>query len=294
MTEKVTEKNATNFFCADDCAMAEDKVSPAVNLEENTEPLKAIPLPVEDEPVTPFFKAEESEEYIRLEREFNEYKRKNALLKIDGVLVDGVTALELKNSFTSLLQNARARAVVMPNQITLAKKVLPPSMRVDALVNYPYATGSKKAVLCEIKAVLQQKVGVLVGVDTLKITENNLKPTEKLLKYLSKLSLKKKVSPTFSTYGLNLEQINKLAKLVKQFKFERVILALGNNTAELPRVAEAVRAFYDALGGQCFIDVVGKVSTSIQAEILFNAGAERIITTDYKTLSTQKFDNVTV
>ena len=264
---------------------------------ENVPPIEPVPLPNISgtaEAPNPFIKAEESEEYKRLEKEFNEYKRKKVLSKIDGVLVEDFTLADVKAGLKSLASSARARAVVTPNLVSFAKRELPAVVKVEALINYPYASSTKKALICEIKAALQQRVEVCVCINTLQLEGNNRKPIEKLLRYIKKLSARAKITPAFSVGRMNTEQLGKLAYTVKANKFERVKLTVGGGEGGLSRTADAVKIFYDILGEQCLIEVIGKISSPADAEMLFNAGADRIVTTDYKTLSRQKLDNVTV
>ena len=58
--------------------------------------------------------------------------------------------------------------------------------------------------------------------------------------------------------------------------------------------ADALKIFYDTLGEQCPVEVVGMISTAEDAETLFSAGADRIVTLDYRTLSRQRLFGLSV
>ena len=98
----------------------------------------------------------------------------------------------------------------------------------------------------------------------------------------------------FSVEGLRGDQLAKLAVTLKNYKFQSVKIVYDGQACSLKAVADAVKIFYDILGEQCPVHVAGRITAADEVEALFLAGAERIITTDYLSLSRAKLDNVTV
>jgi len=244
--------------------------------------------------VNPFIAAEESAPYKKMEREFNDYRRKKVLSRIDSLCVGNPVPGDIREEFRRTTANARARAVVMPWLVPQAKKELPEVVRVEAIVDYPYVCGSKRAVLAEIKAALRQRASVCAGVNLSSFASGNRRHAERMLKTYGRLSRRRPVTPMFSVGALNAEQLTRLANLVKTNGFTSVKLILDDDNCSVAHTADAVKIFYDVLGERCPVEVVGKINTPKQAEELFSAGADRLVTTDYKTLSRQKLDGLTV
>ena len=242
----------------------------------------------------PFILAEENEAYKKMEREFNDYKRKKALSRIYSLSVGNPTAGDIREEFRRTTASARAKAVVMPYLIPQARKELSDAVRIEALVDYPFVCGSKKAVFREIKEALRQKASVSAGVNLTGYSSGNRRYVERMLKSFTRLSKRKAVSPMFLISSLNAEQITRLASLVKNGGFTSVKIIMEDGDCSVSRTADAVKIFYEALGERCPVEVVGRISTPSQAEELFLAGADRLITTDYKTLSRQRLDGLTV
>lgn len=239
----------------------------------------------------PFILAEENEEYKRLEKEFNDYKRRKALSRIDSLLVSGYTLGDFKEELNTLKASSKAVAVVLPAQAEMAKKELPPVVRLEILVDFPFACSTKKSVLAEIKAGLQKKATVCVALSLATYSSGNKRPLEKWLKIIKRKGKGGRVIPMFSIDALSNEQISRLALLIRANGFSSVKLISGDNTA---KTADAVKCFFELFGERCPVGVVGKISTAEQAEELFSAGTDRIISTDYRTLKRQKIDNITV
>lgn len=241
----------------------------------------------------PLIMAEENEEYKRLEKEFREYRTKKVLSRIFGLTIGNPTVSEVKDELKRAAL-IKARIVVMPRLVETARKELPREIKVETLVNYPFALGTKKAVLYEIKAAIRAKADVGAGVNLSVFASGNRRPLDRELRTLKKISRKNVVSPVFCTAGLRSDQISKLASIVKGYKFENVKLVLDGEPCSVKSTADAVKIFYNVLGEQCRVEVAGRVTTAEEAETLFLAGADRIITTDYLALSRAKLDNVTV
>ncbi len=265
--------------------------------QEAAEEKDAVQSSILQAPITdnPFIRAEESEEYKRLEREYKEYRTKKVLSKIDGI-IGGGSYRDVKEAFKSVGADGRAKAVVLPRFVKLAKKELPVNVRVESLINYPLCSGTKKGVLCEIKAAFQAKADMAVGVNTCQLASGNPKPVEKDLKLLYKKGKNKKVkiTPLFNCEALSVEQKNKLARLVKQYKFSGVKIAVPVGECSFGDAADTVKIFSDTLTEQCPVEAVGYVSSPDVAESLFTAGADRIITFNYNALKRKRLDDILV
>ena len=241
----------------------------------------------------PFIRVEESEEYKKLEKEYKEYRTKKVLAKIDGLITGLESAADIRNDFRKLSQEARAKVVTLPCLIPAAKRQLPQIVKIETLIDYPYGGGSRKAVLCEIREASRQKASVAVCLNLSDFSSGNTHPLEKKLKTLKKLSGKVSVTPMFPVCTMGSDKATRLALIIKLMKFEKVKLVL-DKASDIGKTADAVKIFYDTLGEQCPVEVVGEISTAEDAETLFNAGADRIITTDYRTLSRQRLDGLDV
>lgn len=241
----------------------------------------------------PFIRAEESEEYRRMEREFREYKTKKVLSRISGLTVGNPTVSEMRAELKRAATD-RAGVVVMPRLVEVARKELPQGIKVETLVNFPFALGTKKAVLREIKAAIRAKAEVGAGINLSVFASGNRRPLERELKSLKRVSGRNKATPMFSPEGLRGDQISRLAQIVKAYKFENVKLVMEGEPCSVRNTANAVKIFHDVLGEQCRVEVAGRITTAEEAEALFLAGADRIITTDYLALSRAKLDSVTV
>ncbi len=234
----------------------------------------------------PFIAAEENERYRRMEREFEDYRKRKVLSKIDR-LITGEGALDdVREEIRSVASGARA--VVVPRLAKAAKRALSDSEKMEVLVDYPFAGGPKKAVLCEIKAAFRLKASVLVCVSVSAFASGNVRALEKTLNVLRRLSRKKTLTPVFSAAGLGAEQIGKLALMIKSKGFGAVAVTYGEPNA----TADAVKLLCDALGDKIPVRVAGKISTAEEAERLFLAGADRLITADYLALSRSALDGI--
>ncbi|MBQ7165176.1 MAG: hypothetical protein IJU84_00140 [Clostridia bacterium] len=282
MSTETNELNAENAFGAETFTGEEEKDS----IEKS---ILQAPMERTD---NPFIRAEESEAYKKLEREYREYRTQKVLSRIDALFTGVEPLSDAREEMRKTVEESKGKAVVLPCLIPEAKRSLPPAVRIETLVDYPYASGGQKAVLTEIKAALQAKVEVAAAVNLASYASGNAKPAEKRLKVLKRLSSKKPITPMFLAGALGPEQAARLAATVKANGFRRVKLMIG--AAGISRSADTVKIFHRALGNTCPVDVVGKVSTSADAETLFNAGADRIITTDYRTLSRQRLDGVNI
>ena len=240
----------------------------------------------------PFIRAEENEEYKKMEREFKEYRTRKVLSKIDGLDVGNPTASEIKEEFRKTA-STKAKSVVLPYLVKTAKRELPEHVKIETLINFPYAGGNRKAVMTEIKQAVREKARVGVGINLASFASGNRKILDRELKSLKKFSKKTAVSPIFAPIKLRGDQLSRLATTIKSYKFENVKFVGDGGDCEIKKLADAVKIFYDILGEQCTVDVIGKISTAEDAETLFSAGADRIITTDYATLSRQRLDNIT-
>jgi len=240
----------------------------------------------------PFIRAEENEEYKKMEREFKEYRTKKVLSKIDGLSVDSLTVSEIKEDFRRTA-TAKAKSVVLPYLVQTAKRELPEHVKIETLINFPYAGGNRKAVMTEIKQAVRAKVRVGVAISLCSFASGNRKHLDREIKSLKKFSSKTAVSPIFAPIKLKKDQLARLANTVKNYKFDNVKFVGDGGECEVERLADAVKIFYDILGEQCTVDVIGKISTAEDVETLFSAGADRLITTDYATLSRQRLDNIT-
>ena len=245
----------------------------------------------EDADDNPFIRAEESEAYKKLEREYREYRTKKVLSRVDGLITGAAPAADVKEEIKRVAASSGQRAVVAPCVTAEARRMLPAMIAVETLVDYPYASGGQKAVLAEIRGALQNKTDVCAAVNLSAYASGNSRPLDKRLRTLSKLGGRNRVTPMFRADGLGVEQTTRLALLVRRYKFSGVKIIVGD---DFKKAADAVKIFCDAIGGQCRVEAVGNVRTAEEAEALFGAGAERIVTTDYASLSRQRLDNVTV
>lgn len=249
----------------------------------------AMPAEGEIPADNPFIAAEESEEYKRMEREFRDYRRRKVLARIDSLVTGDRPAGDIREELKEIARDS-ARAVVLPRFIAAAKKELPSTVRIETLVDFPFAAGGKKAVSREIKGALHNKTAVGVGVNLSAYAGGNYKPCERELRALKRLARNAKVTPVFNVAFLSLEQQTRLANSVKANKFGGVKLV----AEDVKATADAVKLFDTILGQQCPVEVVGNISTAEEAEELFVAGADRIVTMDYRTLSRGKLDGVSV
>ena len=260
--------------------------------EKDSSARSVLQAPQEDKITNPFIRAEENEAYRKLEREYREYRTQKVLSKIDELFTGVEPISDVREELRRTAGESNAKAVVLPCLIQEAKRILPVSANIETLVDYPYGSGGQKAVLTEIRAALRAKVAVSAAVNLSFYASGNFRPAEKRLKVLKRLSAKRSVTPMFLAGALGPEQASRLASFVKANGFKRVRLMIG--AVGISRAADAVKLFRRTLGDRCPIDAVGKVSSANDAETLFNAGADRIITTDYRTLSRQRLDGINV
>ena len=164
-------------------------MSTEINTDQESEVLRLTPLGAAAESVesteisagggNPFIRAEESEAYKKLEREYREYRTKKALSRIDGVMTGEESAADIRAEFKKIAQEARAKAFVLPCLIPAAKRQLPPTVKIETIIDYPYAGGSKKSVLCEIREAFKRRVSSTVCVNLADFAAGNPRPLEK-------------------------------------------------------------------------------------------------------------------
>lgn len=242
-----------------------------------------------------FIKIEESTEYKKLEKEYKEYRQKKVLSHIDAMILPNLPQSEIKQELQETVRAEKGSVCVFPQMLKQAKKELPQIIKVSVLINYPFAGSEKDTVLSEVKAAMRAKANsAVVCINLSSFLSGNSKLIDKELKVLKKYSSKIQVVPLFPAQGLSLEQASKLAALVKVNMIARVGIALDAVMPNVDKAADVIKIFYNVLGEQCPIDVYGSICSAEAAETLFNADADRVITTEYRALSRQRLDGVEV
>ncbi len=243
----------------------------------------------------PFIKIEESTEYKKLEKEYKAYRQKKVLSHIDAMILPNVSAGEIKQELAETVRSEKGSVAVFPYTMKQARKELPPIIKISVLINYPFAGADKNSVFAELKGAIKAKVNAaVISINLSSYLSGNSKLVDKELKSYKRFGGKIQIIPLFPAQGLSTEQASKLAALVKANMINRVGVAIDPITPNVDKTADVIKIFYNVLGEQCPVDVYGAVCSAEAAETLFNAGADRVITAEYRALSRQRLDTLDV
>ncbi|MBP5193486.1 MAG: hypothetical protein J6126_02010, partial [Clostridia bacterium] len=109
-----------NYFCGNTEKVpenAKDSIENSIAQVIGEEP--------EDADDNPFIRAEESEAYKKLEREYREYRTKKVLSRVDGLITGAAPAADVKEEIKRVAASSGQRAVVAPCVTAEARRMLP-------------------------------------------------------------------------------------------------------------------------------------------------------------------------
>lgn len=237
----------------------------------------------------PFILAEENEEFKKMEKDYKEYLSKKILSKIDGLVCPTISHNDAERELQTVVRTRKARAVVYPSTLSQARKIVGDG-NICCVVNR-YGEMSKKAVLCEIKEALRYKAQVVVGLNLTKFLSGSDVDATRQLKILKKLSKKGDVTPMVLSKHLGEDDCKRIAKLVDDLGFSRLTVFIDGDFDE---GANAVKSLFEYLSERCVVEALFDVTHPEQLNQLFSAGAERIITTNYRRVSRMRLDTVSI
>lgn len=261
---------------------------PTFEQEKEAQPTESSPQGEKAEQ-NPFILAEENEEFKKMEKDYKEYLSKKILSKIDGLVCPTISHNDAERELQTVVRTRKARAVVYPSTLSQARKIVGDG-NICCVVNR-YGEMSKKAVLCEIKEALRYKAQVVVGLNLTKFLSGSDVDATRQLKILKKLSKKGDVTPMVLSKHLGEDDCKRIAKLVDDLGFSRLTVFIDGDFDE---GANAVKSLFEYLSERCVVEALFDVTHPEQLNQLFSAGAERIITTNYRRVSRMRLDTVSI